>query len=114
MTERVYLHVGTPKSGTTYLQRVLDHNRERLAAAGVLVVGDEHVDRVHAALVVREDPRVRTLPPRQTPQLGQAGRPDPGVEGSVGRAQLRAVLGRDPRSRPSGRWPTSPASTCTS
>ncbi len=66
MTERVYLHVGTPKSGTTYLQRVLDQNRERLAAAGVLVVGDEHVDRVHAALVVREDPRVRTLPPRQT------------------------------------------------
>jgi hypothetical protein len=66
VTERVYLHVGTPKSGTTYLQRVLDQNRERLAAAGVLVVGDEHVDRVHAALVVREDPRVGTLPQRQT------------------------------------------------
>ncbi|MBA2956377.1 hypothetical protein GON03_18715 [Nocardioides sp. MAH-18] len=65
MTERVYLHVGTPKSGTTYLQRVLDHNREALAAAGVLVVGEQHVDRVHAALAVREDPRVRTLSPRQ-------------------------------------------------
>ena len=61
MTERVYLHVGTPKSGTTYLQRVLDHNRERLAAAGVLVVGERHGDRVHAALVVREDRRVETL-----------------------------------------------------
>lgn len=65
MTERVYLHVGTPKSGTTYLQRVLDQNREALAAAGVLVVGEQHVDRVHAALVVREDPRVRTLSQRQ-------------------------------------------------
>jgi len=65
MTERVYLHVGTPKSGTTYLQRVLDHNREALAAAGVLVVGEQHVDRVHAALVVRDDPRVGTLSARQ-------------------------------------------------
>ena len=27
MTTRVYLHVGAPKSGTTYLQRVLDANR---------------------------------------------------------------------------------------
>lgn len=66
MTERVYLHVGTPKSGTTYLQRVLDQNRKALAAAGVLVVGERHVDRVHAALVVREDARVATLSPRQT------------------------------------------------
>jgi hypothetical protein len=65
VTERVYLHVGTPKSGTTYLQRVLDQNRERLAAAGVLVVGERHVDRVHAALVLREDPRVSTLSARQ-------------------------------------------------
>lgn len=65
MTERVYLHVGTPKSGTTYLQRVLDQNRERLAAAGVLVVGDRHVDRVHAALVLREDPRASALTARQ-------------------------------------------------
>ena len=65
MTERVYLHVGTPKSGTTYLQRVLDQNRKPLAAAGVLVVGERHVDRVHAALVVREDKRVATLSARQ-------------------------------------------------
>ena len=65
MTERVYLHVGSPKSGTTYLQRVLDHNRERLGKAGVLVVGDRHTDRVHAALVVREDPRVAGLSRRQ-------------------------------------------------
>jgi hypothetical protein len=61
MTERVYLHVGSPKSGTTYLQRVLDLNRDRLAARGVLVVGERHVDRVHAALVVREDPRAQEL-----------------------------------------------------
>ena len=27
MTRRVYLHVGAPKSGTTYLQQVLETNR---------------------------------------------------------------------------------------
>ena len=62
MTKRVYLHVGAPKSGTTYLQRVLEANRVALAEAGVLVVGDRHVDRVHAAMVVRQDPRLESLP----------------------------------------------------
>jgi hypothetical protein len=62
MTERVYLHVGAPKSGTTYLQRVLDGNREALAAAGVLLVGERHLDRIHAAMAVREDHRLAELP----------------------------------------------------
>jgi hypothetical protein len=62
MTERVYLHVGAPKSGTTYLQQVLEKNRSVLAEAGVLVVGDRHLDRIHAAMVVREDPRLESLP----------------------------------------------------
>lgn len=62
MTERVYLHVGAPKSGTTYLQRVLDQNRDRLAASGVLVVGERHLDRIHAAMQVRDDERLADLP----------------------------------------------------
>lgn len=62
MTRTLYLHVGSPKSGTTYLQRILDSNRDRLAQAGVLVVGEAHVDRVQAALQVREDPRWKKLP----------------------------------------------------
>jgi hypothetical protein len=33
---RVLLHIGAPKTGTTYLQDVLSANREALAAAGVL------------------------------------------------------------------------------
>ncbi len=64
MTQRLYLHVGAPKSGTTYIQGVLEHNRRRLADAGVLVVGERHLDRVHAAMVVREDPRLESLPER--------------------------------------------------
>lgn len=62
MTQRVFLHVGAPKSGTTYLQRVLDANRAALAEAGVLLVGDRHLDRIHAAMAVREDPRLDDLP----------------------------------------------------
>jgi hypothetical protein len=66
----LYLHVGCPKSGTTYLQRILEHNRDRLADAGVLVVGERHVDRVQAALQVREDPRWLNLPPARRDMWG--------------------------------------------
>jgi hypothetical protein len=62
MTERVYLHVGAPKSGTTYLQHVLDGNADALAAAGVLLVGERHLDRIHAAMAVRDDQRLAELP----------------------------------------------------
>ncbi|HEX6148595.1 DUF6752 domain-containing protein [Nocardioides sp.] len=64
MTQRVYLHVGSPKSGTTYLQRVLRHNQQRLADQGVLVAGRTHGDLVHAGFVVREDRRLAKLPER--------------------------------------------------
>lgn len=36
MVERVYLHIGAPKTGTTYLQRALGMNREPMQDAGVL------------------------------------------------------------------------------
>jgi hypothetical protein len=71
VTTTLYLHVGCPKSGTTFIQRILDHNRERLAEAGVLVVGDQHVDRVQAALQVREAPRWRELPPGRRDMWGR-------------------------------------------
>lgn len=64
MTERVYLHVGSPKSGTTYLQRVMRHNQQALADQGVLVAGTSHVELVHAGFVVREDARLQNLPER--------------------------------------------------
>lgn len=61
----VYLHVGSPKTGTTYLQGVLGRHRERLRAAGVLYPGSGDRDQFHAALDLRgikfagyEDPAV--------------------------------------------------------
>ncbi len=41
MSQRVYLHVGVPKSGTTFLQASLTANRKALRAAGVLYPGGE-------------------------------------------------------------------------
>ena len=64
MTERVLFHVGSPKSGTTYLQRVLRDNRALLADHGVLVAGETHRELVHAAMAVRDDPRLGRLPER--------------------------------------------------
>ncbi len=59
--KKVYLHVGSPKSGTTYLQSVLRQNADLLADAGVLVAGRTHTELVHAGLVIREDPRTERL-----------------------------------------------------
>lgn len=39
MPSTVYLHIGTPKSGTTYLQQVLAANRETLREQGLLYPG---------------------------------------------------------------------------
>lgn len=44
-SKQVFLHIGAPKTGTTYLQRVLAANRERLGERGVLyprVGGEAH------------------------------------------------------------------------
>ena len=34
--KRVFIHIGAPKTGTTYLQKVLAQNRDEMEAAGVL------------------------------------------------------------------------------
>ncbi|MCD6640866.1 MAG: hypothetical protein LT071_13235 [Nocardioides sp.] len=61
MTQVVHLHVGGPKSGTTFVQQVLERNASTLADAGVLVVGPR-LDLIHAAMAVRDDPRLAGLP----------------------------------------------------
>ncbi|MGH3346032.1 MAG: hypothetical protein ACRDO4_03540 [Nocardioides sp.] len=53
MAERVLLHIGAPKSGTTYLQSILWGNRHVLREAGVLVPGRNPVDFNLAAAAVR-------------------------------------------------------------
>jgi hypothetical protein len=53
MAERVVLHIGAPKSGTTFLQTVLWHNRERLREQQVLVPVRRRFDFNLAAVAVR-------------------------------------------------------------
>ncbi|MCD4523623.1 hypothetical protein [Nocardioides sp. cx-173] len=50
MTRRVLLHVGTPKTGTSYLQDVLFRNRRTLASAGILYPADRFDAHFLAAL----------------------------------------------------------------
>jgi hypothetical protein len=49
----VYLHIGPPKTGTTYLQEVLWRNRDRLAASDLTYPGSGPADHFHAALDLR-------------------------------------------------------------
>lgn len=44
----VYLHVGGPKTGTTYLQEVLWHNRDALRRDGLLYPGRDRRSHFHA------------------------------------------------------------------
>src|SRR5689334_1003205 len=57
MTEQarppVYLHIGAPKSGTTYLQERLRHNQAALRADGFLYPGEHWAAHVWAALDLR-------------------------------------------------------------
>jgi hypothetical protein len=54
-TQRVVLHVGTPKSGTTYLQNLMWHSRARLLEGGLLYPGNRAQDHFWAAVDVRND-----------------------------------------------------------
>lgn len=54
MAERVVLHIGTMKSGTTFLQNVVDNNRDVLRAQGVSFVGQKWRQQIKAAQDVIE------------------------------------------------------------
>ena len=56
MSKRVLLHVGTPKTGTSYLQDVLFRNRRTLAAEGILYPSDRFDGQFLAALDLMELP----------------------------------------------------------
>jgi hypothetical protein len=56
MSAKVLLHIGTPKTGTSYLQDVLFKNRERLAEAGIGYAADRFDSHFLAALDLMELP----------------------------------------------------------
>jgi hypothetical protein len=56
VTDRVFLHIGLPKTGTTYLQRALWHNKEVLGEAGLLLPGRHRRRHLLASLDLRGNP----------------------------------------------------------
>ncbi len=54
MVGRAVIHIGAPKSGTTFVQRALWQQRQRLRDVGVHLPGDRAQDMFLAAIEVRE------------------------------------------------------------
>ena len=66
MARRVFVHIGTPKSGTTYLQSLWWHNRAALAEQGLLLPGGSADVQFQASAVVRDNAGVlETMTERQ-------------------------------------------------
>ena len=66
MAERVYLHIGLPKTATTYLQHILWGNRAEIERHGVRLPGQQRHDHYWSTRVVREDPTFRKFGPART------------------------------------------------
>ncbi len=64
MSRRVFVHIGLPKTGTSYLQTILWAHRPALRSAGLLVPGRERRDHLWASLEVRELPEIGRRDPR--------------------------------------------------
>ncbi len=59
MANPVFLHIGLPKSGTTFLQTRMWSNRALLRRQGFLYPGRERMDHFHASQVVRGSRGIR-------------------------------------------------------
>ena len=55
MVERVFVHIGLPKTATSYLQTILWSSRDELRSRGVVVPGAERRDHLWASRTVREE-----------------------------------------------------------
>lgn len=58
MARRAFLHLGTAKSGTTYLQELWWRHRDRLRERGLLLPGVALRDHFHAAALVKQMPEI--------------------------------------------------------
>jgi hypothetical protein len=59
---RIYVHIGEPKAGTTFLQEAMWRNRARLAAQGVVLPGHHPEDHFRACQDLRGVPKLASDP----------------------------------------------------
>ena len=71
MATRVYLHVGLPKTGTTFIQTVLWENRPALAEQGIVYPGVRRREHMWSSLVIRERPGLERRNPRAAGAWGR-------------------------------------------
>jgi len=62
VVDRVFIHIGLPKTATSYLQTIVWGNRDRLRQAGVVVPGSRRADHLWASREVRDDPHQQRAP----------------------------------------------------
>ncbi len=86
MAGRVFVHIGTPKSGTTYLQSLWWHHHAALAERGLLLPGGSADAQFRASAVVRDNTGVLQTMTEQ--QLGAWDRVVDEVEGWTGDALI--------------------------
>jgi hypothetical protein len=55
VVDRVFVHIGLPKTATSYLQTIIWSDREGLRQRGVVVPGAERRDHLWASRTIRED-----------------------------------------------------------
>lgn len=65
MARRVFLHIGLPKTATSYLQTILWSSREQLRSEGLLLPGTERRDHLWASRVVRGADGIANRPERE-------------------------------------------------
>jgi hypothetical protein len=65
MAARVYLHIGLPKTATTYLQTILWNNRDALERQNVRLPGVKRSEHLWVSRIIREDPVVERSNKRQ-------------------------------------------------
>jgi hypothetical protein len=65
LAQKVYFHLGLPKTGTTYLQSVLWANKAHLLDQGILLPGESARTHMQASVVVREHPGL----PNRAPEV---------------------------------------------
>jgi hypothetical protein len=58
VSRRVFVHIGLPKTGTSYLQAIAWPGRDRLREAGLLLPGARKSDHLLSSLIVRDDPGI--------------------------------------------------------